>query len=63
MPGPLTPHLRITPHSDGVHVWFKGAELVLPAEQAKAFAQQMIEAADAHDPLGVSPLPEVKLKT
>ena len=61
MTGPITPHIEITPHADGVHLKLKHVEIVLPPDMAKAVGNLLITAADAHDPLGVTPLPEAKV--
>jgi len=62
MTGPITPHLKALPHADGVEVCFKERSLVIPPDMAREFGQQLIDAADAHDPLGVTPLPVVTPK-
>jgi hypothetical protein len=62
MSGPITPHIEITPHADGVHLKLKHVELVLPPQMARDVGQLLIDTANAHDPLGVLPLPEAKVK-
>lgn len=62
MTGPITPHLEITPHADGVHIKLKGAEVVVPPDMAYDIAALLTKHANAHDPLGFVLLPEEKVK-
>jgi hypothetical protein len=62
MTGPITPHIEITPHADGVHLKLKHVEIVLPPDMARDLGQLLIDTANGHDPLGVLPLPQATVK-
>lgn len=62
MSGPITPHLEVTAHPDGVHLKLRHVSLVLPPDMAKDVAALLVAVADAHDPLGVLPLPQATVK-
>lgn len=55
----ITPHVTMEDCVDGVKLGVKGASLVVPADMARAIGQQLIALADAHDPLGMTPIPTV----
>lgn len=55
----ITPHVTMEDCVDGVKLAVKGASLVVPADMARAIGQALIALADAHDPLGMTPLPTV----
>lgn len=56
----MTPHITVENDADGVQLTLKSASIVLPPGMAVELARLLLDAADAHDPLGVRSLPVVK---
>jgi hypothetical protein len=61
---PITPHIEITAHTDGVHIRLKTAEIVVPASMAATIADKLRDTAEAWCALGLpaQPLPTVTPK-